>query len=239
MRENSGRWNAMSFGIDHSRGVSGAQFPWANMLVAGLLAVIGAIGLVGGDEFALSVFGGVGDDARWTAAGVILSPFLHANAPQLIINVWLLMVFGGLLACAMRPLHYLLLCVFIAVFAAAAAALGGEPGAGGAGLLYGVMAFFLYPYAQVWVSVIPGITRRSAMRFSAQDYFPFAARLPSFTLVAGYGLADFLLFVGGRLDKYDWGAAYAAHLGGFIAGLIAGFYFFKIYLPAHGEQDEE
>ena len=151
----------------------------------------------------------------WEAVGT--SMFLHGGWMHLIGNVWFLWIFGNNVEDSMGHLRFLVFYLLTGVLAAAAHIVADPrstiPMVGASGAISGIMGAYLVLYPKARVDTL--------------FWFLFFIRvvpLPAWVML-GYWM---VLQVGGTLATSVGGAggvAYAAHLGGFIAGLVLVFPF--------------
>ncbi len=140
------------------------------------------------------------------------SMFLHGSWFHLIGNMWFLWVFGGNVEDRTGHLRFV---VFYLICGLAAAALqmatnprSPMPMVGASGAIGGVMGAYLieFPHARVLTLLVLGFIIRTVW-------------VPAW-LMLGYWFL--LQFIGGlpALGSDDAGVAFAAHIGGFIAGMV-------------------
>ena len=146
----------------------------------------------------------------WQA--IFTSMFLHGGWMHLIGNVWFLWIFGNNVEDSMGHLRFLVFYVLTGVIAAGAHIVA-DPGStipmvGASGAISGVMGAYLVLYPRA--------------RVDTAFWFLFFIRvfpLPAWVML-GYWM---LLQLGGTLAtsaSAGGGVAYAAHLGGFLAGVV-------------------
>jgi membrane associated rhomboid family serine protease len=145
---------------------------------------------------------------------LLTSMFMHGGWMHLLGNMWFLWIFGDNLEHAMGHLKFLVFYLVCGVVAGLAhvwmtASFGGNPfipSLGASGAISGVLAGYmvLFPQRQVRVLMFRIIT--------AVPAYVALGLWFGFQLISGMGiLGD---------DSQTGGVAYAAHIGGFIAGLL-------------------
>jgi len=144
----------------------------------------------------------------------LTNTFLHAGWLHLILNMWTLWLFGGVVEDRLGHGRYLVFYLVCGVVASLAhAALNPEstvPALGASGAIAGVMGAFMamFPLARV-VVVVPII------------FIPLFFQLPAFVFVGVWFLINLLQ---GTVDLFAHstgaGVAWWAHVGGFLAGII-------------------
>jgi len=156
--------------------------------------------------------------ARWAGLPVndytpfITSMFLHGSWLHIVLNMWMLWIFGDNVEDrmgAVRFLAFYLVCGLVAgilqVYANPEATL---PAIGASGGLAGIMGayFFMYPYARVviWVFFLPLFVQVPAIAF-----------LGIWVIIQLYKATSGLATGEVYADVAWWG-----HLGGFIAGML-------------------
>ncbi|MCA8952398.1 MAG: rhomboid family intramembrane serine protease [Planctomycetes bacterium] len=174
--------------------------PWGNWLLIATTAVVFLATaqhvLLHGETDSVLVLDGPGP-------GLLGHVLLHADLLHLLGNMLFLWVFGNAVCARVGSLGYL---VCYAVFALAAAfahlALSDRPAIGASGAINGVVGMFFVFHPKDYVTF--GLVNLGRMR-----------ELPTWTLVGLWlGLDLFGLLSG------SGGIAYAAHLGGFVAGAL-------------------
>jgi len=143
---------------------------------------------------------------------LLVSMFMHGGLAHIAGNMWFLFIFGDNIEDALGHFRYLafyLVCGLLASLAHVATtyAFGLDPlipSLGASGAISGVMGAYLllFPQRRVRVLIIRFITEVPAI-VAIGLWFVFQ-------IVSGLG------YLGGQSD----GVAYAAHIGGFIAGLV-------------------
>ncbi|MEP6668378.1 MAG: rhomboid family intramembrane serine protease [Chthoniobacter sp.] len=149
---------------------------------------------------------------RWTH--VFTSMFMHGGWMHLIGNMWFLWIFGNNIEDNCGPIRYLifyLLCGIAATLAFTAIAPRSEvPLVGASGAISGVLGAYLlhHPKARV-LTLIPIF------------FFIRIVELPAWFFLLGWiGLQIVSQFLAARAQGIETsGVAYAAHIGGFIAGM--------------------
>jgi len=143
---------------------------------------------------------------------ILTSMFLHAGWFHILGNLWILWIFGDNVEDYLGHFSYLVFYLICGVAAAltdiAINPLSALPMIGASGAIAGVMGayFLLYPRAQVltWVTFI------------------FFWWLPAWIWLGGWFLLQFLAtsVTARPVSHQTGGVAFAAHVGGFVAGLI-------------------
>ncbi|MFD7368649.1 rhomboid family intramembrane serine protease [Nocardiopsis alba] len=154
--------------------------------------------------------GGIEGKSVWFS--VLSSMFLHGGAMHLLGNMVYLFVFGPVVEDRIGRLRYLLLYVLTGVVAVYGHALvdmdGGVPMIGASGAISGVLGAYL---------VVQFRSRVTTLVFGVVPM-----RLPGWAVVGSYFALQYLLYVtSSTAPGGGSGVAYAAHVYGFIAGLIA------------------
>jgi len=136
--------------------------------------------------------------------------FLHSGWLHLIMNMWMLWIFGDNVEDVMGPLRFLifyLLCglgaLFVHVITEPEATL---PVVGASGAIAGVMGayFFLYPHARV-------------MTFFPIFIFPMFFEISAVFFLGAWFLTQIF---SGMLSSGGAGVAWWAHIGGFVFGML-------------------
>jgi membrane associated rhomboid family serine protease len=145
---------------------------------------------------------------------LITSMFMHGGLMHILGNMWFLWIFGDNVEDVLGHVRYLIFYLVCGILASlahvfATAALSGDkliPSLGASGAISGVLAgyVFLFPRRRVTVILFRIITDVPAYMAIGIWFL--------FQLIAGLGM-----FGGG---SQVGGVAYAAHLGGFVAGLV-------------------
>jgi membrane associated rhomboid family serine protease len=149
---------------------------------------------------------------------LLTSMFMHANWMHLGGNMLFLWVFGDNLEDRMGPARFILFYLLCGLAASAAQIMlnpdGRIPGIGASGAIAGVMGGYLllYPHARI----------RTIGRFGI-------IFVPAWMMLGFWILTQILAGAAQWGGKEMGGVAYAAHLGGFIAGLLL------VHLFARGE----
>lgn len=149
------------------------------------------------------------DDAR-QPQHVITSMFLHGSWMHILGNMWFFWIFGNNIEDSMGHVRFVLFYLICGV-AAALAQVVMDPGSivpmvGASGAISGIMGAYvvLYPRVKVYNLVVLG-------------FLVTTVALPAW-LMLGYWML--IQVVGGAMATAgEGGVAYAAHIGGFIAGL--------------------
>jgi membrane associated rhomboid family serine protease len=148
---------------------------------------------------------------------ILTSMFMHGSWLHIIGNMWFLWIFGDNVEDAMGHVKYLIF-YLLGGFAAAAAQILATPSSsfpmvGASGAIAAVLGAYLvlYPHARVkclWVLII----------------FITTIWLPAWLLLGVWFLSQFFIPTGS-------GVAWAAHVGGFVAGLILVMLFARRHPP--------
>jgi membrane associated rhomboid family serine protease len=144
---------------------------------------------------------------------LLTSLFLHGGLAHLIGNMWTLWIFGDNVEDRMGALRFLVFYVFCGILASlvhwAYNPLSNVPSVGASGAISGVLGayFLLYPLARIIV-LVPVF------------FWPFFFDVPAmFYLIVWF----FGQIIGAQMAPQDpnvGGIAFAAHIGGFVAGLL-------------------
>ena len=142
----------------------------------------------------------------------VSSMFFHGSAIHLIMNMWLLWIFGDNIEDRMGSVRFLAFYVFCGLVAGALQVYFSPasiiPTIGASGAIAGVMGafFFLYPYAQIiiWVFFLPLFVPVPAIGFVGVWVI-----IQLYKATTGFSIGQTYT------DVAWWG-----HLGGFIAGLL-------------------
>jgi membrane associated rhomboid family serine protease len=144
---------------------------------------------------------------------LITSMFLHGGLAHIIGNLWTLWIFGDNVEDRMGSLRFLVFYVLCGIIASLVHwlfnPLSNMPSVGASGAISGVLGayFLLYPLARIIV-LVPVF------------FWPFFFDVPAmFYLIVWF----FGQIIGARLAPDDpnvGGIAFAAHIGGFVAGLL-------------------
>jgi membrane associated rhomboid family serine protease len=144
---------------------------------------------------------------------LLTSMFMHANWMHLGGNMLFLWIFGDNLEDRMGKVKYVAFYLLCGLIASAAQIMlnpnGRIPGIGASGAIAGVMGGYLliYPHARV----------RTIGRFGMQE-------VPAWLMLGFWILTQMLAgwadWGGRELGEERGGVAYAAHVGGFVAGLL-------------------
>jgi membrane associated rhomboid family serine protease len=165
-----------------------------------------------GDSYVIAGYGLVPTRIAADPAGelftVFTSMFMHGGIGHLASNMLFLWIFGDNVEDAIGPARYVLFYLTCGVCAAAAQVLTGPTSpfamVGASGAIAGVLGAYvvLYPRAPITVFV-----------------FFFLLSLPAWVVIGGW----FVLQVAGAqaLDSSSGGVAVFAHIGGFLAGVLA------------------
>jgi membrane associated rhomboid family serine protease len=150
---------------------------------------------------------------------LLTSMFMHGGWLHIIGNMWFLFVFGDNVEDSMGPFRFLFFYLFCGLAAAGSQMLldpvSGVPMVGASGAISGIMGAYtvLYPRAPIHTLVFLG-------------FFVTRIIVPAY-LMLGYW---FLLQLFGSMPaagSRSGGVAFAAHIGGFVAGVVFIFLFRK------------
>jgi len=147
---------------------------------------------------------------------LISSMFMHGGWLHIIGNMWFLRVFGDNVEDSMGPIRFLFFYLICGIAAAGAqialSPSSAVPMVGASGAISGVMGAYvlLYPRAPIHTLVFLG-------------FFVTRIIVPAY-LMLGYW---FVLQLFGTMGSRNGGVAFAAHVGGFIAGCVLIFFFKK------------
>jgi membrane associated rhomboid family serine protease len=143
----------------------------------------------------------------------VTNMFLHGGWLHLILNMWMLWLFGGTVEDRLGPGRYLAFYIVCGVAASLAHAIfnptSTDPALGASGAIAGIMGCYLrlFPLARV-VILVPVL------------FFPFFFEVPAFVFV---GVWFFIQVLQGTMSLIvpaaHGGVAWWAHIGGFVAGL--------------------
>ncbi|MFJ9556465.1 rhomboid family intramembrane serine protease [Nocardiopsis sp. NPDC101807] len=158
-------------------------------------------------------------DGKSVWFSVLSSMFVHAGAMHLLGNMVYLFVFGPVVEDRIGRVRFLLLYAVTGVAAAYGFSLvepGGEmPMVGASGAISGVLGAYLV------------VQFRS--RVTTLVFVVIPMRLPGWALVGSYFVLQYLLYVTtSNSPGAGSGVAYAAHVYGFIAGVIAGLVVYRL-----------
>jgi len=153
----------------------------------------------------------VGNTPAWLT--VLSSMFMHGGWFHLISNMWFLWLFGRNIEDVMGPARYSLFYLFAGLAAAAAQVLADPasrlPMVGASGAISGVMGAYLVIFPKVRVHM-----------WLFQGIFALRITVPAWVML-GYWFALQLLGANvGSLQAQGGGIAFAAHVGGFVVGLM-------------------
>ncbi len=152
-----------------------------------------------------------GDPHWWT---VVTSMFLHGGWLHIIGNMWFLWVFGNNIEDSMGHGRFVVFYLLCGVAAAGAQMFvnphSAVPMVGASGAISGVMGAYilLYPRVRVHTLLPLGI-------------FVTTVVLPAYVILGYWFLYQVLLGTVGALSHMEGGVAFWAHVGGFLAGLVA------------------
>jgi len=140
------------------------------------------------------------------------SMFMHAGLDHLLGNMIFLLVFGIHVERSMGALRYLVFYLLCGLGASALEIITGPgssvPGVGASGAIAGVLAGYLVLYPGSHVDSVVPVGR-----------IAWTARIPAWLFIGAWFLYQLVTGVATFDDAGD-GVAYAAHVGGFITGLL-------------------
>jgi membrane associated rhomboid family serine protease len=202
-------------------------FPWITLLVIGVCAGVWvlvqgagldpglldrsvcALGAIPAEVVGRGAGPGPCDLGGLTWQAVLTSMFLHGSWLHLVGNMWFLWIFGNNVEDAMGPIRFLVFYLLSGTVAALAHVFtdpaSAVPMVGASGAISGVMGGYLVLYPRARVDTL--------------FYFLIFFRIipvPAW-IILGYWFLIQLLSSGGGVGG---GVAYAAHVGGFIAGIV-------------------
>jgi membrane associated rhomboid family serine protease len=155
----------------------------------------------------------------------VTSIFMHGSWLHLVLNMWLLWIFGDNIEDRMGGVRYLAFFVICGLVAGAAHLYAGPrsmvPAIGASGAIAGIMGafFFLFPYARIviWVFFLPIFVQVPAIAFLGLWVIVQLSKVTT-GLETPEGYAD---------------VAWFGHLGGFIAGM----FLHRLFLLADRNRD--
>lgn len=167
-----------------------------------------------GDAYVIAGYGlvptRISADLPGEAFTVLTSMFMHGGIGHLASNMLFLWIFGDNVEDSMGKSRYIGFYLLCGVGAAAAQVLtntaSGAPMVGASGAIAGVLAAYLvlYPRAPITVFV-----------------FIFFIALPAWVVIGGWFLMQLLAAPGIGATATEGGVAVYAHIGGFLAGVLA------------------
>jgi membrane associated rhomboid family serine protease len=144
---------------------------------------------------------------------VFTSMFMHGSWMHLIGNMWFLWIFGNNIEDSMGHarygIFYLLCGIAAALTQVALNPASGIPMVGASGAISGVMGAYLilYPRVRVWTLVPLG-------------FFITSIALPAWTMLLYWMALQLVSGLVGLAGNEQGGVAFAAHVGGFVAGMV-------------------
>jgi membrane associated rhomboid family serine protease len=144
---------------------------------------------------------------------IFTSMFMHGSWMHLIGNMWFLWVFGDNIEDSMGrvrfTIFYLLCGTTAALTQVALNPASGIPMVGASGAISGVMGAYLilYPRVRVFCLLFLG-------------FFVTSIALPAWTMLLYWAAIQLVSGVVGLVAQESGGVAFAAHVGGFLAGVI-------------------
>ena len=161
--------------------------------------------------------GGIGSKQVWLS--VLTSMFVHSGAAHLVANMVYLFVFGPVVEDRIGRLRFLALYTLTGLAAVYGFALkdpqSTAPMVGASGAISGVLGAYL---------IVQFRSRVTALVFGV-----IPMRLPGWALVGGYFVLQYLLYITtSNAPGAGSGVAYAAHVYGFVAGVIVGWVVYRL-----------
>jgi len=147
------------------------------------------------------------------ASHIFTSMFLHGSWMHLIGNMWFLWVFGDNIEDSMGRVRFVIFYLVCGIAAAlsqvALNPASGIPMVGASGAISGVMGAYLilYPRVRVFCLLILG-------------FFITSIALPAWTMLLYWAAIQFFSGLVGLAAHESGGVAFAAHVGGFLAGIV-------------------
>lgn len=180
----------------------------------------------------VEVFAGDGDPHWWT---LITYAFVHADWTHLLVNAVWLLAFGSAVARRFAPVRFMLFFAFCTVAAALTQWLSDpnavQPVIGASGAIAGMMGAALRFMFRDEIRLGPGAERQAMLpRLSLAESFRDARVLAFVLTMLGINMAVALGFQ--LLAPAGVKIAWQAHIGGFIAGLLAFGFFDPVPPPA-------
>lgn len=172
------------------------------------------------DSAQLSAFTDCGGGfSKWPWLSSVTSMFLHGDGAHLVSNMVYLFVFGPCVEDRLGRVRFLAIYLFTGIVAAYGFALSEGPAqvplVGASGAISGVLGAYLI------------VQFRSRVVTLLLGFLP--VRLPGWMLVATYFALDYLLYLSLSLFPDEQNpVAYAAHVYGFIAGLVVGLLVYRV-----------
>ena len=202
------------------------SFPVATTAIIGINFAVFIVELIGGDQFVTrwsEIPADVVAGHHWIT--LLTSLFLHAGWLHILGNMVFLHAFGPRVEDAMGRVKYTvfyLLSGLVASLAQTAVMPNSTlPSLGASGAIAGVMGAFLV--------ISPGDQIKTLF------FFGFLARvtfIPAFLLIGVWFLIQIFDQVGALADVQSGGVAYAAHVGGFLFGLVTARVFARTTRPS-------
>ena len=174
-------------------------------------AVLYSYGMIPARLFGLWHPGNYQGVASWTT--LVTSMFLHGGWFHLIGNMWFLWVFGDNIEDSMGRVRFVIFYLVCGIAAAlsqvALNPASGIPMVGASGAISGVMGAYLilYPRVRVFCLLILG-------------FFITSIALPAWTMLLYWAAIQFFSGLVGLAAQESGGVAFAAHVGGFLAGIV-------------------
>jgi len=161
-------------------------------------------------------------DPAWMT--LFTSMFMHGGWMHIIGNMWFLWIFGNNVEDTMGREKYIAFYLLSGVLAAGAQILtgpaSGTPMVGASGAVAGVLGAYLvlFPGSRV-IALIP------------LGFIFFTQEVPAWIVLGFWFVLEFVRGVGSLALGDVGGVAYAAHVGGFITGVVLGRVLGRVHLP--------
>jgi rhomboid family protein len=192
------------------------SFPVVTTAIIAMNLIVFVLELMGGDAFVQQwsvIPANVVAGRHWVT--ILTAMFMHASWLHIIGNMIFLWAFGPTIEDAMGRLRYVVFYLLSGLAASlaqiAAMPSSTAPNLGASGAIAGVMGAFLVTYPQDRI--------RTVLFFG---WFARIAFIPAALLIGLWFLIQFFGQVGSVADIHTDNVAYAAHVAGFIFGVITG-----------------
>lgn len=192
------------------------HFPVVTCLIVVINVIVFILELSGGEPFVLrwsTIPANIVAGRHWVT--ILTSMFMHGSWSHIISNMIFLWAFGPVIEDLLHPRRYLAF-YLLGGLAAAVAQIAADststvPSLGASGAIAAVMGAFIVTY--------PRDTIRSLLVIFV---FVRVAYIPAALLIGLWALTQFLSLgeVGQQPQQQEGGVAYAAHVGGFIFGVV-------------------
>ena len=185
------------------------RIPFANGILIAIISIISICALLGifsiqdVEEYILR---------DWNLEQLVGNTFLHANFMHLLGNMLFLWIFGNAICAAVGNMWYPLLYIFLGIIASSSQLLSSDaPSLGASGAINGIVGMVL---------VLLPLNRLRCWYLITLPFFWKSGKfeIKSFWMILLWLVFDIIGILSG-----GGGIAYGAHLGGFIAGTLAGF----------------